>query len=162
LDGAASATRLLTGYLDVLADSLPTLGPLAIAAARNATLELFIGALRPAVLTQFGAEGLVLRTVIETWIDRNLGLLDVTPAEIAAAHGVSVRTVHRVFKASGETVCEVIRLHRLAKAHRELSVRAEPISLIARRWGFGNSRDFIAAYQAHYGMSPSDYRASQK
>jgi AraC-like DNA-binding protein len=161
LDGAAPATRLLTGYLDVLADTLPELSPLAVTAARNATLELFVGAVRPAALAQVGAPGPALRSVMEAWIDRNLRSSDITPAAIAAAHGVSVRTVHRVFEGDGDTVGAVIRLRRLAKARGELAVRAEPISVIARRWGFADSSHFTRAFRAHYGMTPTDYRASQ-
>ena len=46
LDGLAPATHLLTAYLDVLSRALPDLNSSSISAARNATLELFMGALR--------------------------------------------------------------------------------------------------------------------
>src|ERR1700754_1534495 len=46
LSGDAPATRLLNSYLDTLSETLPALGSAAVAAARNATLELLIGALR--------------------------------------------------------------------------------------------------------------------
>jgi AraC-like DNA-binding protein len=168
LDGAAPATRLLTGYLDLLAATLPTLGLLAVTAARNATLELFVGAARPATLAQVGpAPGPALRAIMEAWIDRNLGSQEITPAAIAAAHGVSVRTVHRVFAAGDPAVGDpgvarsvgaVVRLRRLARARDDLAVRAEPISVIARRWGFTDSSHFSRAFRAHFGMTPSDYR----
>lgn len=162
LDGAAPATRLLTGYLDVLSATLPELAPLAVTAARNATLELFVGALRPATLSGVGATpGPALRALMESWIDRNLRDREITPAAVAAAHGVSVRTVHRVFESAGRTVGSVVRLRRLARARGELAVRAEPISVIARRWGFTDSSHFSRAFRAYYGMTPSDYRAHQ-
>ncbi|WP_237727100.1 hypothetical protein [Rhodococcus jostii] len=47
LRGDSPASQLLTSYLDTLASSLPRLSQSAVAAARNATLELLIGAVRP-------------------------------------------------------------------------------------------------------------------
>jgi AraC-like DNA-binding protein len=161
LDGSAPATRLLTDYLDLLARTATTLSPLALAAARNAALELFVGALRPAALAGVGPPpGEALRAMMESWISRNLRSADLSAAAIAAAHGVSVRTVQRVFGGGNEVVA-VVRRHRLARARGELSVRAEPISVIARRWGFTNSRQFSEAFRAHYGITPSAYRADQ-
>jgi AraC-like DNA-binding protein len=161
LDGSAPATRLFTEYLELLARTATTLSPLALAAARNAALELFIGALRPAALAEIGPPpGEALRATMESWIARNLRSTDLTAATIAAAHGVSVRTVHRVFGDVNEMGAVVRRL-RLARARGELSVRAEPISVIARRWGFTDSRQFSEAFRAHYGITPSAYRAGQ-
>jgi AraC-like DNA-binding protein len=158
LDGSAPATRLFTEYLELLARTATTLSPLALAAARNAALELFIGALRPAALAGVGPPpGEALRAVMESWIARNLRSTNITSAAIAAAHGVSVRTVDRVFGGVTE-LSAVVRGLRLARARGELSVRAEPISVIARRWGFTNSRQFSEAFRAHYGITPSAYR----
>jgi AraC-like DNA-binding protein len=162
LDGSAPATRLLTGYLDLLANTLDDLAPGAVTAARNATLELFAGALRPPDAPAGAATTPALRAVMEAWIDRNLPGTDpaaLTPAAIAAAHGVSVRTVHRTFESTGRTVGAVIRYRRLARARAELAGRGEPISVIARRWGFSDSSHFTRAFRAHYGATPSDYRA---
>jgi AraC family transcriptional regulator, positive regulator of tynA and feaB len=158
LDGAAPAVRLLTDYLDALCDRLPALGGTARAAARNATLELFVGAVRPALLARVGAApGPALRAVMETWIDRTLpGPVD--ERALAAAHGVSVHTVRRVF-ADGRPLDIELRLRRLARARAELAVHCEPIPVIARRWGFADSAEFIGEFRAHYGMSPGRYRA---
>ncbi|MDT7600365.1 MAG: AraC family transcriptional regulator, positive regulator of tynA and feaB [Pseudonocardiales bacterium] len=162
LDGSAPATRLLTGYLDLLSNTLDELTPAAVTAARNATLELFTGAVRPAGSPAATAPTPVLRAAMEAWIDRHLAATNdtaVTPASIAAAHGVSVRTVHRTFESTGRTVGAVIRSRRLARARAELAGRGEPISVIARRWGFSDSSHFTRAFRARYGATPSDYRA---
>jgi AraC family transcriptional activator of tynA and feaB len=45
LDGRSPPVRLLRGYLDTLQTTLPDLDPSAVTAARNATLELLVGAL---------------------------------------------------------------------------------------------------------------------
>ncbi|MFC5949626.1 helix-turn-helix domain-containing protein [Pseudonocardia lutea] len=160
LDGGNPATRLLTSYLDTLRTSLPELDQGAISAARNATLELFIGALRsgsgvPATSMAQPA----LRAQMDRYIERHL-LDAVTAQDLAAAHGVSVRTVNRIFNATGQTVGEVIRVRRLARAREELTESDRPISAIAHRWGFSDTSHFSRSFKARYGASPSDYRTA--
>jgi AraC family transcriptional regulator, positive regulator of tynA and feaB len=53
-------------------------------------------------------------------------------------------------------------VRRLARARGELAARGEPISVIARRWGFADSSHFTRAFRTHYGTTPSDYRASTR
>ena len=159
LNGLAPATRLLTTYLDTLSQALPGLSPASVSAARNATLELLIGALRadadvPATSTTRPA----LRAAMDRFIEGHLLDDAVTPAAIATAHGVSIRTVNRVFNATGQTVGEVVRVRRLARAREDLTRTDRPISMIAHRWGFSDASHFSRTFKAHYGSSPTDYR----
>lgn len=158
LDGKAPAVRLLIGYLDALSRTLPDLSMSGVSAARNATLELFIGALQPGGSVDSSIVGPALRANMERWIESHLLVGEVTPAAIAAAHNVSVRTLYRVFEMTGETVGEVVRVRRLAKARRDLTESGEPISTIAYRWRFSDSSHFSKAFKAHYGVCPSEYR----
>ncbi|MCW0211784.1 MAG: helix-turn-helix domain-containing protein [Pseudonocardia sp.] len=155
---ASPAARILVDYLDVLAGADP-LPPSAAGPARNAALELFAGLIRSGTDEPAPAPAPALRTAMEAWIDRNLQSGEVTPAAIAAAHGVSVRTVYRTFEPTGDTVGALVRARRLARARGELRAGVTPISLIARRWGFADSSHFSRAFKARYGRSPSDYRA---
>jgi AraC family transcriptional regulator, positive regulator of tynA and feaB len=159
LDRAAPATRLLTTYLDTLGQVLPGLGPDAVGTARTAALELFTGALQDSSdISSSVAVRPALRTAIERFIDRHLLDGAVTPAAIASAHGVSIRTVHRVFSGTGQTVGEVVRLRRLAQARDDLTSSARPISAIAYRWGFSDTSHFSRTFKARYGSSPAEYR----
>jgi AraC family transcriptional activator of tynA and feaB len=161
LNGLSPATRLLTTYLDSLSQALPDLNSAAISAARNATLELFAGALRangdvPSTTMARPA----LRAVMDRYIEQHLLDDAVTLASIANAHGVSTRTVNRVFNATGQTVSEVVRVRRLARARDELTKSDHPISSIAHRWGFSDTSHFSRTFKAHYGSSPTDYRCN--
>jgi AraC-like DNA-binding protein len=160
LERGRPAIALLTGYLDTLAGILPWLDPAAVVAARNATLELVLGVLRPAA--SGGVRDLPLRAAMERFIEQHLSSMAITPERIACEHGVSVRTVNRIFSTTGDTVGGVIRSRRLAHARDELTTGAEPISVIAHRWGFFDSSHFHRAFKASYGLSPRDYRASRR
>ncbi|MFC4942985.1 helix-turn-helix domain-containing protein [Pseudonocardia sp. GCM10023141] len=162
LDGNRPATRLLTSYLDTLSTALPELDQCGVSAARNATLELFIGAMRSGGDTPTTSMAQpALRAEIDRYIERHL-LDATTPADVAAAHGVSVRTVNRIFNATGQTVGEVIRVRRLARAREELTDSDQPVSSIAHRWGFSDPSHFTRSFKAHYGTSPRAYRSATR
>jgi len=164
LDGGSAALRLLDGYLDLLASTLEGMAPAAVSTARNATLELFVGAVRPHLRVEgSSAAAPALRAQIEAWINRNLFDVEITPGKIASAHGVSVRTVHRVFESDSESLSGYVRGRRLARARQELSAhRSLPISTIARRLGFTDSSHFTRAFKDRYGLSPRQYRAEER
>jgi AraC family transcriptional regulator, positive regulator of tynA and feaB len=163
LRGEAPATRLLLSYLDTLRDSLPVLGAPAISAARNATLELLVGALRmDDAVPATGTAQPALRSAMDRYIERHLLDGAMSPGAIAAAHGVSIRTVNRVFNASGDTVSEVIRVRRLARAREDLVESDRPVSVIAHRWGFADTSHFSRSFKARYGSSPREYRRDSR
>jgi AraC family transcriptional regulator, positive regulator of tynA and feaB len=159
LDPTAPATRLLTTHLHTLNEVLPELGSAAMRAVRMAALELFVGALRTdSDVCPAESSRPALRASMERYIEQNLLNGAVTPAAIAAAHWVSIRTVNRVFSATGQTLGEVVRARRLARARAEVTDRDRSISVIAHRWGFSDTSHFSRTFKAHYGCSPTDYR----
>jgi AraC-like DNA-binding protein len=163
LNGKAPATRLLVSYLDTLSATLPALGSSAVAAARNATLELLVGALRvDGDVPSTSVAQPALRAAMDRYIERNLLGGAVTPNDIANAHGVSIRTVNRIFNATGQTVGEVIRVRRLARAREELTESDRSVATIAHRWGFSDTSHFSRTFKAQYGASPSEYRLTAR
>jgi AraC family transcriptional activator of tynA and feaB len=99
-----------------------------------------------------------LRAAMDRYIDRHVLDHAIGAAAVAHAVGVSVRTVNRVYRASGQTVSEVVRARRLARARDELAESGAPIAEIASRWGFSDSSHFSRTFKAHYGDSPRGYR----
>ncbi|MFI9615807.1 helix-turn-helix domain-containing protein [Streptomyces sp. NPDC052023] len=100
---------------------------------------------------------------IQDFIGRHLGDTDLSPATVAAAHHISLRTLHRLFHqhAHGTTVAAYIRRQRLARAQRDLAdprLSTRPVHAIAARWGFPRPADFTRAFRTHYGSTPSEYR----
>jgi AraC family transcriptional regulator, positive regulator of tynA and feaB len=159
LPASAPAVRLLAGYLDVLSATAHQLDAPALTAARNAALELVAGALQvPGRIPGSGTSRPALRAAMDRYIERHLTGDDVSPAVLAHAVGVSVRTVNRIFHADGQTVGEVVRRRRLARARADLTGGDDPISTIAHRWGFADSSHFCRSFKSCYGRSPGEYR----
>jgi AraC-like DNA-binding protein len=155
LSPAAPASQLLLAYLDLLARTGAGLEGAAAAAARNAMLELFVGAVSNGAAPQPPA---AMRALLDEWIGRRLRR-DLTPAAIADAHGISVRTAHRLYEATGETLGGYIRRRRLEAAYSQVMTSAEPVAVIARRWRFASSSHFTRAFRARYGSTPTELRA---
>ncbi|MGG7566765.1 AraC family transcriptional regulator [Rhodovulum sp. DZ06] len=84
----------------------------------------------------------------------------VTPAEIAAAAGVSLRSLHRLFRARrGATPLAVFKEMRLERVHREIvSGRCKPngLTALALDWGFNHAGLFAADYRRKFGQAPSE------
>jgi AraC-like DNA-binding protein len=98
---------------------------------------------------------------VTSYIYRHLGDPDLTPARIAAAHFVSVRSLHRLWAPRGVSVSAWIREVRLARCRRDLGDPAlahESIGTIAARWGMRNAAHFSRTYREAYGCSPRDHR----
>lgn len=112
-----------------------------------------------AVPPETGQRALLLR--IHAHIQKNLGDYRLSPATIAAAHCISLRTLHRLFAAQNTTVAAWIRRQRLERCARDLmrpGSEREPIHATAVRWGFSDAAVFTRAFRAAYGVSPREYR----
>lgn len=157
LDPAAPGTQLLAGYLDLLARSGDRLDTAARGAARNAALELVAAAVAGADPSS-GPAPLPPRALVDSWIEGRLADGDLRPERIAAAQGMSVRTLYRLFSESGETVAAYVRTRRLARARHDIVTGAGSITEIAMRWGFTDTSHFSRAFRAAYGQAPRDYR----
>lgn len=85
----------------------------------------------------------------------------VTAAEVAQAHGISLRYVHAIFSANG-TSCgrELIRvrLERAQRLLRDPTASRRSIDDIAWQCGFSDAGHFRRRFRAFFGVSPSAMR----
>jgi AraC-like DNA-binding protein len=95
---------------------------------------------------------------ITVFIEEHLAEADLSPAQIAAAHHISLRQLHKLFHASGTTVAGWIRTRRLEHCSRDLRSATRPVSAIGARWGYPDPAHFSRLFKAAYGVSPRDYR----
>ncbi|MEZ0109508.1 AraC-like DNA-binding protein [Catenulispora sp. EB89] len=106
-----------------------------------------------------GRRALMMR--ITSFIESHLGDHDLGPDTVAAAHFISTRYLHKLFRDEGTTVSCWIRDRRLEHCRRDLR---DPLQLdravgaIASRWGFADAAHFSRIFRSAYGASPREYR----
>lgn len=99
--------------------------------------------------------GRMRRYALDRLHDPTLG-----PEQIAQAHFVSTRYVHKLFAASGTGVAAWIREQRMERAAQDLRIATDSsIAHIASRWGYRDAASFSRAFRQAHGRSPRDVRA---
>ena len=104
-------------------------------------------------------------TTIQAFICQHLGDPGLSPAAVAAAHHMSLRSLHQLFHDEGLTVAGWTRARRMERCRRDLSdpaLESRPVAAIAMRWGFSSAADFSRAFRAAHGMPPAEYRRSAR
>ena len=104
-------------------------------------------------------------TTVQAFIQQHLGDPQLSPAMIAAAHHMSLRSLHQLFHDQGVTVAGWIRQRRLERCRRDLSdpaLASRPVAAIAARWGYSSPADFSRAFRAVHGLPPAEYRMSAR
>ncbi|MFI6820332.1 helix-turn-helix domain-containing protein [Micromonospora sp. NPDC050187] len=166
MSGRTGVGALLAHHLRQLPRHIDELQPVDVARVGTVTLDLAAAML----VHHLGFEASVLppetrqqvtHTHVQAFIDRHLADPELTPQAIAAAHHISLRTLHRLFQSSGTTVATSIRQRRLDRCRRDLvdpALHGQSIQTIARRWGLLDNAHFSRAFSAVHGMSPRAYR----
>lgn len=96
------------------------------------------------------------------FIEHNLDDPALSPGMIAAAHHISLRTLHKLYETEEDTIAASIRRRRLERCRQDLldpALRDRPVSAVGARWGFPDSAVFSRAFRSAYGRPPSQYRA---
>jgi AraC-like DNA-binding protein len=102
---------------------------------------------------------------IRAHIDANLGAPDLGPTSIAAAHYISTRQLHSIFRAQGTTVSTWIRQRRLERCRRDLLdplFDDLPVAAIAARRGFIDAAHFSRVFKGTFGTTPSELRLARR
>lgn len=138
----AEAARLSTAALEVLATRL--------AHEQDARHWDTPEARRQALLT--AVQGFIQQHLADPWL---------SPGTIAAAHHISLRALHQLFRDAGLTVAGSIRQRRLECCRRDLAdpaLTSRSVAAIAARWGYSSASDFSRTFRAAHGLSPTEYR----
>ncbi|KOG86704.1 helix-turn-helix transcriptional regulator [Streptomyces varsoviensis] len=156
---SSPAAALLLAQLRLWTELSDGLGAAAVAAARNATLELFRGLMNDQVIDDAEVAPALRGAAMDHIESRLLADPDLDPRGIAAALNVSVRTLYRAFgQGAGPSVMGYVRERRLERARAELASTRLTVSEIAARWHFADSSHFIKAYKKRFAETPAARR----
>lgn len=154
----ASQLRSLVTELDQLSDD-------AVNRAVNGLLDLLDSALAPDQDASFGQRARLLDE-IQKYITEHLEDRQLSVGSIAAAHWISVRTLHMIFAESGTSAARSILQQRLERCRRDLASASETttVTAVAFRWGFSDAAHFSRTFKKEFGVPPTavmpQFRAS--
>ena len=156
-DGMAD---ILFAHFDAVARRLhhgPSLSHKALASISQSVVQMTAVVLEENAPSRTGEPPLV--AAAKAYVDDHLLDPGLTPASVAAALHVSVRTLYRSFTGSGHGVAQYIRDARLLQAKRELATAGSSanIRLVAQRWGFTGTSYFSKLFSRRFGCLPSEY-----
>jgi AraC-like DNA-binding protein len=161
IDSHTGVGSLLSQHLMGLAKQIGAVPPSAhVALCRTVIGLLDIALPEPESATRFTAMA-ALRERVLAYIAQHFQEDDLSPARIAAAHGISLRYLHALFAQGDTTVVGHILESRLQACWRTLVdpvCRHLQVSAIAFHWGFNSTSHFCRAFKQRFGVSPSDAR----
>lgn len=161
----AHAYRLTDGPGAVLADFVlsavrqhDSIHTAAASRLGEAGLHLIAGTLSEVAAPDADEAADALRLQVLGYVRAHLADPDLSHAQVAAAHHMASRTLHRLFEQEPFTVTDYIRAQRLEAVRRDLTdplLRNRSIAALAARWGFTDQAHFTRAFRARYGTTPS-------
>lgn len=98
---------------------------------------------------------------VYAFIEAHLADSELSPLNIAAAHHISPRYLHKLFATEPHTVAEWIRRRRLERCRNDLldpALRERSAAAIASRWGMPNAAHFNRTFRATHGAPPGEFR----
>lgn len=162
-EAAGQRLRAAIDHLDrtVLSDPVVADSPLVVGAAARYVAAQLLSAFRstaedePRAASSRDAHPAALRRAV-AFIEDNAHL-DITPAQVAAAAYVSIRSLQLAFRRHLDTTpMAYLREVRMARARHDLveGDGSRGVAEIAAHWGFNHQGHFGQAYRRTYGETP--------
>ncbi|MFI6417461.1 helix-turn-helix domain-containing protein [Streptomyces sp. NPDC050842] len=154
--------RVLAAVVGELAERAHGFGPLA-----RREMGEHVSAILRTLLREAGGAGAAAGGGTAGVLDRVLAYIDdrlaedLSPGTIAAAHHISVRHLHALFRESGVTVSDHVRRRRLERIRQDLldpALAHLPAYALAARRGLGEASHFSRVFRAEFGLSPRAVR----
>ncbi|HTW26532.1 MAG TPA: helix-turn-helix domain-containing protein [Acetobacteraceae bacterium] len=102
---------------------------------------------------------------VKRHVDLHLADPHLTPANAAAALGISARQLHRLFEPSGSTFARYVLRQRLLRCRdsiAEATGTGRSVVDIAFGWGFNSMATFYRAFVSEFGSPPGVLRAASR
>jgi AraC family transcriptional regulator, positive regulator of tynA and feaB len=161
LAAANPVANLLSTYLDVLGREAANMAPDTLDPVANTLCRLIGIAVGAGADQQPEAPREARLAQAKQYIESHLADPDLSPASVAAALGLSTRSLHALFEPTGTSVARHILRRRLEECRTTLlNDRIRSITDIAFAWGFNSLSGFYRAFQAAFDAAPRDLRAA--
>ena len=104
-----------------------------------------------------------LHSRVMNWIRQNLSNYELSAPAVVEAFGLPEKRVYEIVRAeTGMSFREYVTSLRMKKAAQLLRETGDSIADIAQSCGYHGSSTFYRLFQESYGMSPGQYRSSEK
>ncbi len=163
-ESGIGVASLIASFLDRLSEQLVDGS---VAGCQGPLAETVLALLRALALEGAGDNVVApapLLLDLKYYIERHVADPGLSPATIAAAHFISTRYLHKLFRHEEHSVSETIRYARLERCRRDLgdpALAGQTIASIAGRWGMRDAAHFSRLFRDAYGCSPREHRASE-
>lgn len=144
-----ATTRLLSAYLDSLGQEAAGMTPAVLHQVTDTLCRLAGIACGACAASeeQFDAVREARLAQANQYIERHLADPYLSPARVATALGVSLRSLHAVFESAGTSVARRILQQRLEECRATLlNDRNRPVIDIVFAWGFNSLSGFYQAF----------------
>jgi AraC family transcriptional regulator, positive regulator of tynA and feaB len=157
------AARLMGSFLGSIMPVVSSLDVVARDAVADAALDIARAVVATRDDPQPRPQTAARLMAVRLYIDANLSNPRLSPATIAKANAISVRTLHRLFESTDDSVGAVIRERRLSRCRADLLRGTdESVSAIAFRWGFHNISFFSRLFRERYGVSARELQLAAR
>ena len=163
LSGRSGVASLAASYLETLTCAWDTIPAIAIGSVAD-TLARLIG-VTCGTLAEDQPDSVRAGRLVaaKAYINQHLAEPDLSPAGVAAAMGISVRTLHLLFEPTGSSFTRHVLRRRLEECRTALLANpTRPVTDIAFAWGFNSLSGFYRAFQAAFGAAPGDVRLAAR
>lgn len=162
LKAGSPVTRLLSDFLVSLSELSGTMDnadALAVEAAASAVLSSTLAHRAAGELPNESAITQTWRRRVLAFVDANLSAQELGPELLLRRFQISRAHLYRMFADEGG-VAAMVRKRRLEAAYRELVSRGSTrsITAIANDLAFSSSSQFLRAFRARFGVTPSEAR----
>jgi AraC family transcriptional regulator, positive regulator of tynA and feaB len=157
------AARLIGSFLGSLMPVVSSLDVVARDAVADAALDIARAVVATHEDPQPRQQTAARLMAVLLYIDANLSNPSLSPATIAKANAISLRTLYRLFESTDDSVGAVIRERRLSRCRADLLRGTdESVTAIAFRWGFRNMSFFSRSFRERYGVSARELRMAAR
>jgi len=165
INGRTGMGRVAAELLRSVTREAPTLLPHEIERMAHTLIDVFAAAFGHSPIQRpvsSGSHRAAQLLRIKMYIEDHLRDPELSPDQIARAHGISTRYLSKLFETAGTSVARFVWEQRLARIHGDLGESAlagRSISEIAFGWGFNDMSHFSRAFRARFGDCPRSFRA---